>query len=68
LSFAERFFVSSVLLIDETSFARVGIINIRNHQCAEEIPYGVVYSRHQQQFTINVLAGIDRPARFATWV
>jgi hypothetical protein len=53
------FFVCSVLFTDEAAFARNGIINFHNnHVWAEENPHAVVQSRHQQQFSINVWAGI----------
>jgi hypothetical protein len=56
---AEHFFVSSVLFTDEAHFSRYAIINIHNqHQWEEENPHGVIHSRHQQQFSINVWAGI----------
>jgi hypothetical protein len=53
------FFVSSVLFTDEAAFTRNGIINFHNnHMWAEENPHAVIQSRHQQQFSINVWAGI----------
>jgi hypothetical protein len=53
------FFVSSVLFRDEAAFTRNGIINFHNnHMWAEENPHTVVQSRHQQQLSINVWAGI----------
>jgi hypothetical protein len=56
---AEHFFLSSVLFTDEVRFGTGGIINIHNqHQWAEENHHGVIHSRHQQQFSINVCAGI----------
>jgi hypothetical protein len=56
---AEYFLALSVLFTDEACFSRDDIINIHNqHQWAEENPHGVIHSRHQQQFSINVLAGI----------
>jgi hypothetical protein len=52
-------FVSSVLFTDEETFIRNGTIHFHNnHEWAEENPHAVVYSRHQQQFSINVWAGI----------
>jgi hypothetical protein len=40
-------------------FGTEDIVNIQNqHQWGEENPNGVIYSRHQQQFGINVWAGI----------
>jgi hypothetical protein len=59
---AEHFFVSSVLFADEARFGIDSIINIHNqHQWAEENHqnhHGVIHCRHQQQFSINVWAGI----------
>jgi hypothetical protein len=53
------FLVSSVLFTDEAAFTRNGIITFHNnHVWAEENPRAVVQSRHQQQFSINVWAGI----------
>jgi hypothetical protein len=53
------FFVSSVLFRDEAAFTRNGTINFhKNHVWAEENPHAVVQSRHQQQFSMNVWAGI----------
>jgi hypothetical protein len=55
----EKFFVSSVVFTDEARFGRDGIIYIHNqHQWAEENPHAAIHSRHQQQFSINVWAGI----------
>jgi hypothetical protein len=52
-------FVSSVLFTDEAAFTRNGIINFHNnHVWAKENPHAVVQSRHQQQISINVWAGI----------
>jgi hypothetical protein len=48
-----------VLFIDEARFGRDGIISIHNqHQWAEKNPHGVIHSSDQQQFSINVWAGI----------
>jgi hypothetical protein len=48
-----------VLFTDEARFGRRGIINIHNHhQWAEKNSHGVIHSIHQQQFSINVWAGI----------
>jgi hypothetical protein len=42
---------------DTFNFSTDGIINFHNNQLwAEENPHGVVQSRHQQQFSINVWA------------
>jgi hypothetical protein len=56
---AEYIFVSSVPFTDEAYFGTENIIIIHNqHQWAEENLYGVMYSRHQQHFSINVRVGI----------
>jgi hypothetical protein len=56
---AEHFFVSLVFFTNETRFGRDGTINIHNqHQWEQENPHGVILSRHQQQFSINLRAGI----------
>jgi hypothetical protein len=48
-----------VLFSDEECFGRDGIINFHNHHnWTEDNPIGVLQSRNQQQFSINVLAGI----------
>jgi hypothetical protein len=48
-----------VLFADESSCGRDGIINIYNqHRWAEENIHDVILSKHQQQFSINVRAGI----------
>jgi hypothetical protein len=48
-----------LLFTDEARFLTDGIINIHNkHKWAEENPHGVIHSRHQQQFSINMWAGI----------
>jgi hypothetical protein len=65
------FFVSSVLFTDEAAFTRNRIITFHNNRVwAEENPHAVVQSRHQQQFSINMWAGIiggfGRPSCFAT--
>jgi hypothetical protein len=50
---------SSVIYTDATRFGTDEIINIHNkHQWVEENPQSVIHSRHQQQFSINVWAGI----------
>lgn len=52
-------FHSSVLFTDEAGFTRDGIINFHNnHLWADENPHGIIQSRHQQRFSINVWAGI----------
>jgi hypothetical protein len=48
-----------VVFTDEEHFGTGGIINIHNQQqWAEENHHGVIHSRHQQQLSINVWAGI----------
>lgn len=55
---ANPWFVSSVLFTDEATFSR-SIINFHNqHLWADENPQGIIQARHQQQFKINVWAGI----------
>jgi hypothetical protein len=55
---AVHFFVCSVLLRDETCFGRWHH-QYNQHQWAEKNPHGVIRSRHQQQFIINVWIGGD---------
>jgi hypothetical protein len=56
---AEHFFVPPEIFADQASCSRDGIINIYNQsQWAEENLHYVIHSRHQQQFSINVWAGI----------
>jgi hypothetical protein len=53
------FYVSSVLFTDEAAFTRNGTITFHNNYVwAEENLHPVVQSRHQQQFSIHVWAGI----------
>jgi hypothetical protein len=55
---AEFLFLLAVLFSEEAGFGRDGIINFHNHyQWAEDNPYGVLQTRYQQQFSINVWAG-----------
>lgn len=52
-------FAANVLFIDESSFARDDVLNFHSiHQWAEENSHLIHQSRHQQQFSVNVLAGI----------
>ena len=52
-------FLTKILFTDEATFARNGITNYHNdHLWAEENPHGRIITRHQQQFKINVWAGI----------
>lgn len=54
-----RQFISFVLFTDEASFTRNGIFNFHNeHFWADGNPHIIHQSRHQQQFSINVWAGI----------
>lgn len=56
---ANPLFLPSVLFTDEAGFTRNGIVNFHNsHRWHEENPHGIFQSRHQQQFSINVWAGI----------
>lgn len=55
----DRQFISFILFTDEASFTRNGIFNFHNeHYYADENPHINHQSRHQQQFSINVWAGI----------
>jgi hypothetical protein len=52
-------FHPSILFTDEAGFTRDGIINFHNsHMWADENPHGIIQSRHQQRFSINIWAGI----------
>jgi hypothetical protein len=52
-------FLSWAVLMDETRFTRNGILNTRNqHIWADENPHSFQGTRFQQQFAINVWAGI----------
>lgn len=56
---ANPLFVSSVLFTDEATFGRDGITNFHNvHVWADRNPNAVCQARHQQQFGLNVWAGI----------
>jgi hypothetical protein len=55
---AEHFFVSLVPFTEEACFGRDSIINIHSQYQWTEENHGVIHSRHQQQFSINVWAGI----------
>jgi hypothetical protein len=49
----------SLLFTDQPRFGIDDIIDIQNqHEWAVENPHTVIHSRHQQQFSINVWAGI----------
>ena len=52
-------FLSRVLFSDEAHFTRDGIVNYHNlHVWAVENPHKIREARHQQQFSLNVWAGI----------
>lgn len=52
-------FPRSVLFSDEAGFTRDGVINSHNlHLWDEENPHGIIKTKHQQRFMINVWAGI----------
>jgi hypothetical protein len=56
---AEPFFLLSVLFSNQAGFGRESLINFHNHhEWAENSPRGILQSRHKQQFSINVWAGI----------
>lgn len=49
----------NVLFTDESEFTRNGINNFHNlHLYAFDNPHGIVESRHQQRFSVNVWGGI----------
>lgn len=48
-----------ILFTDEANFSRNSIRNFHNnHLWADENPHGIVESNHQEQFSLNVWAGI----------
>lgn len=52
-------FQSKILFTDEAQFTRNGVMNFHNnHQWAQENPHAINHTRHQQQFSCNVWAGI----------
>lgn len=52
-------FTSTVLFTDEANFSRNGIMNVHNtHSWDYENPHVIVESRFQQEFSVNVWAGI----------
>lgn len=52
-------FDTEILFTDEANFSRNAIQNFHNnHFWAEENPHAILESRHQQQFSVNVWAGI----------
>ena len=55
----DQHFLSVILFTDEAKFTRNGVQNFHNtHVWADENPKEVLETRHQQQFNINVWAGI----------
>lgn len=52
-------FINRVLFTDEAGFSRDGVINSHNlHIWAEENPHGILQTKHQRKFNVNVWAGI----------
>lgn len=52
-------FVGKVLFTDEAGFTRDGVINSHNlHLWADENPHGIVETKNQRRFCVNVWAGI----------
>lgn len=52
-------FLSLILFTDEAQFTRDGTVNFHNnHTWATENPHSITQCRHQQQFSVNVWAGI----------
>lgn len=52
-------FTALILFTDEAGFTRDGIHNVHNqHVWADENPHQMVITHHQQQFSVNVWAGI----------
>jgi hypothetical protein len=52
-------FLSLVLFKDEADFTRDGIVNFHSlHTWADVSPHNILESRHQQQFSLNVWAGM----------
>lgn len=55
----DQTFLSTILFTDEAKFTRNGVQNFHNtHVWADVNPCAVLETRHQQQFSINVWAGI----------
>ncbi|XP_026829886.1 uncharacterized protein LOC105283860 [Ooceraea biroi] len=46
------------LFSDEACFTRDGVFNSRNSHIWDENPHAVAFTRHQQQFSVNIWAGI----------
>jgi hypothetical protein len=56
---AESPFLLSVLFSGEAGFGKDCIINFHSHgQWIEDSPHGLLQSRHEQQFSLNIWAGI----------
>lgn len=52
-------FVGEIMFTDEANFSRDGIFNYHNnHIWADENPHAISEGHHQQQFSVNVWAGI----------
>ena len=52
-------FVSNILFTDEARFTRDGVVNVHNtHVYAHENPHEIIAGHHQQQWGINLWAGI----------
>lgn len=52
-------FLARTLFTDEANFSKNAIMNFHNnHIWAYENPHGIIESRHQQQFSVNVWVGI----------
>lgn len=52
-------FTSKILFTDEAGFRRDGVINSHNlHHWADENPRQIIFNRNQQQFQVNVWAGL----------
>lgn len=52
-------FEQKILFTDEAGFTRNGIFNFHNnHEWTDENPHAMVQKAHQQQFSLNVWAGI----------
>ena len=52
-------FPSSVLFIDEATFARVGVFNMHNsHVWSDDNPHSTVIRAHQVRFVVNVWTGV----------
>ncbi|EZA62845.1 hypothetical protein X777_01160 [Ooceraea biroi] len=55
----EILILASIVFTDESTVTQDGIINLHNdHHWAEDNPHDIVQSKHQQQLSINMWAGI----------